>query len=248
MADPVWNNLAKSQIDPETIEEAIARLVAEHEASPTAHLGEGEALQAHRTNEVLDHLQGSVVPDKSSLKELSFYFPPTTTDGLSPYGSATAFDLRWDLYVESGVDDVSSLSGVPLYETYLNNQVCSFLLEFSAIFDQANASTAEALWTIIGFEIEDDRVRGFNMFEAFGTKTYTDWYTIDMTKLRTFRAVYFKNEEVARFYIDGDLIDEISGAYVPSSSDMTFSLTHTRNTASDNHFYVLGAKISAYER
>ncbi len=32
MADPVWGLLQKAQDDPETIEEAIVRLIGEHEA------------------------------------------------------------------------------------------------------------------------------------------------------------------------------------------------------------------------
>lgn len=69
MAD-TWGFLPKSQVDPETIEEAIARLIAEHEADPQAHLGSGEALETHRINEVIDHPAGSVVADKTSRSQL----------------------------------------------------------------------------------------------------------------------------------------------------------------------------------
>ena len=64
--------MAKSQEDNETIEQAIDRIVAEHEHEPTAHTGENESLAAHRENEVLDHLAGSVVADKLSGREIVF--------------------------------------------------------------------------------------------------------------------------------------------------------------------------------
>lgn len=59
-----WGAQPKSQVDPETIEEAITRIVAQHEHDPTSHLGENESIEAHRTSEVIDHLASSVYDDK----------------------------------------------------------------------------------------------------------------------------------------------------------------------------------------
>lgn len=64
MADPVWATLAKSQDDPTTIGEAIAAAIASHEASPESHMGVGESIDVHRTNDIIDHPAGSVVGDK----------------------------------------------------------------------------------------------------------------------------------------------------------------------------------------
>jgi hypothetical protein len=43
-----WGQLAKSQTDPEKIEEAIKRLINEHNADPEAHLVEGGSLKSHK--------------------------------------------------------------------------------------------------------------------------------------------------------------------------------------------------------
>lgn len=64
MSVEVWQNLPKAQDNPETIEEAIDRKIAEHEADATAHLGDNESLAAHRQSEVIDHMAESIVPDK----------------------------------------------------------------------------------------------------------------------------------------------------------------------------------------
>ena len=64
MAESVWGQLAKAQDDPETIEEAIARLIAEHETNAGAHTGAGEALETHKTQVIVDHPAGSIVEDK----------------------------------------------------------------------------------------------------------------------------------------------------------------------------------------
>ena len=69
MADPVWGQLHKAQDDEETIEEAIVRLIAVHEADSGAHTGSGESLETHKTQEVVDHPADSIVPDKFSQKE-----------------------------------------------------------------------------------------------------------------------------------------------------------------------------------
>ena len=64
MSVETWDQLPKNQTDPETIEQAIARLIAVHEADPEAHTGANESLQAHRQNEIIDHPASSIVPDK----------------------------------------------------------------------------------------------------------------------------------------------------------------------------------------
>ncbi len=59
-----WGSLQKSTEDDETIEQAIARLIAEHESDSESHLGVGESLEAHKTANVIDHPADSVVSDK----------------------------------------------------------------------------------------------------------------------------------------------------------------------------------------
>jgi hypothetical protein len=69
----VWGNLPKAQDDAETIEEAIARLIGVHEAEPTSHTGDGEAIDVHRKNEIIDHPAQSVVFDKRPFQEYEEY-------------------------------------------------------------------------------------------------------------------------------------------------------------------------------
>jgi len=74
MTLPLWGQLQKSLDDTETIEQAIERIVAEHNAEPEAHLGTGESLSEHKHTTVLDHPAGSVLADKFSDDEHFFYF------------------------------------------------------------------------------------------------------------------------------------------------------------------------------
>jgi len=59
-----WGDLTKSQADNETIEEAIARLIAAHNADEESHLATGQSLQSHKASEIIDHLAQSVYRDK----------------------------------------------------------------------------------------------------------------------------------------------------------------------------------------
>lgn len=98
MAEPVWGQLEKSQVDDETIEEAIARLIQAHEDDANAHAAAGESLDTHKDQAVVDHPIGSVVGDKFTNKELAFTFPFESLDQ----------------FVKSGAGIVSQIGGVRL--------------------------------------------------------------------------------------------------------------------------------------
>jgi len=71
MALPVWGNLQKSQIDSETIEEAIARLIQGHEDDSDAHIEVGESLQSHKASAIIDHVVSSIIADKIGAGEVT---------------------------------------------------------------------------------------------------------------------------------------------------------------------------------
>ncbi|MEI7961345.1 MAG: right-handed parallel beta-helix repeat-containing protein [archaeon] len=67
-----WGLLPKSQVDSETIEEAIARLITAHNDDETAHLDVGQSLQSHASSEIIDHLADSVLNDKLQLQSRAY--------------------------------------------------------------------------------------------------------------------------------------------------------------------------------
>lgn len=83
----VWGTLAKSQIDPQTVDEAIAAAIAAHEADTSAHVDVGESLYSHKASEVIDHVARSVVADKFSIGLFSNDF------NIWPMISLDAFDV-----------------------------------------------------------------------------------------------------------------------------------------------------------
>ena len=66
-----WAQMPKSQIEAETIEEAIERIVQEHDDDATAHLGTDQSLEAHKSADIIDHLADSIIEDKIGDGEVS---------------------------------------------------------------------------------------------------------------------------------------------------------------------------------
>lgn len=100
MSLPLWGELQKSQDNPETIEEAIIRLIGVHNDDPTSHLGEGRSLEAHKTEGVIDHPAGSLLADKRSEKEIWRYYLCRPSEGWQTNGEET-YDLDSGLYLRA---------------------------------------------------------------------------------------------------------------------------------------------------
>lgn len=59
-----WGFLSKNQIDPERVEAAIDRIIAEHNDDEQAHIGESRSLDQHKLSDVIDHVVASIIADK----------------------------------------------------------------------------------------------------------------------------------------------------------------------------------------
>lgn len=103
MALNVWGLLEKSQSDSEKIEEAIDRLISEHNDDEDSHLETGQSLQSHKASAIIDHLALSIVEDK--LANSSVTSDKITTNQI------VAKDFRTASDVGSSVDGVKFYSG-----------------------------------------------------------------------------------------------------------------------------------------
>lgn len=90
MSIPTWGMLEKSQVDPETIEEAINRLIAAHDLLPD-----------HKASEIIDHLAASIIADK--IKEW---------EEVSLAGNFKRGDIHWLTAFESIDGYDKSVAGV----------------------------------------------------------------------------------------------------------------------------------------
>jgi len=110
MSNPVWGLLEKAQDDPQTILQAIAELIAAHEADAEAHLGTGEALQSHRASEIIDHAANSVVRDKLEFDRFAIDDMFATLDGWDTSAGVSQMGIGdVEIYAGPVINDIDQM-------------------------------------------------------------------------------------------------------------------------------------------
>lgn len=211
MALPLWSQLQKSQDNPETIEQAITRLIGEHEADPEAHLGAGESLSEHKHHEVIDHPAMSIVPDKISTGDLTF---ETTFESLAGFtktsnvtnpawpgaifdifdGGGDTATLRTNL---EGIIPTGAASKNFLIDIYLYRDSSDDLEQFYIGLINTTFSTRYA-----GFKVINGELFGF---ARIGGSEYTTSKLADMDNVRTYflRVYYDHAANTIYWFING---------------------------------------------
>lgn len=168
MALPLWGVLEKAQDDSETIEQAIARLIDEHKADPTAHLGVGESLEQHKTSSIIDHPPESVVLDKLPFTQYDEFKADLGSHGWSfeeGTGSATSTLIDVSLFSQSEV----LLIGNTNHLAGSNYPDADLMYQFYCRLTGASSSDGVLYftWDVDGYD-SDDRIS----IEKDGTNFY----------------------------------------------------------------------------
>lgn len=219
MSTEVWGLMPKSQIDTETVEEAITRIVGVHEADPTSHLGENESIDAHRKSEVIDHLAFSIPVDKQVIRDLVYNFNFSSLDALNKIGSITLNSTDGVIF------DVANPS--PLESTlYFNSQYFNTLLKDdsdinfeTSVFLDYTTESFYASWGL-AFVESGSGDNGFSFYATNGhlyayvkrntTIVSSEIVGISATISHYYRAFYNKTDEKVYFYIDDSLIKTLT--------------------------------------
>jgi len=214
----VYGNLPKSQTDNETIEEMIDRKISEHEASPTAHMGTGESIDVHRKTEIVDHLAGSVLNDKFTMREFTYQtdFKDLINYETSGYVSVDLFSLR--LETDYGDNNISK-AYLQFYRPspYLDTRK-DLLIQFVSQVAQSNTNGKIYLGLNTVNSITGNEFIGFERINGV-TKAIvkTDTSTLSSTAISVnmsdphlYRVQYIQGDLKYYFYIDGQLVAEIS--------------------------------------
>lgn len=237
MSNPTWGMLAKSQDDDETIEEAIERIIAEHNSDEESHLGVGESLQSHKASEIIDHLAESIVADKlqdfiiTGQKlaydrfELACVFE--SLDGYIEYvtGSASSSIYVGSLRISTGAT-INSLYSVRA-EAWTEGDGIIFagFPRFMAVLRFASLADREGFW-ILGTE----NYNGFGFKIADGKLYAVHWadeveYTTEITASLDFSVfhaykVFFHTGDRIDFYVDDVIVASHSTNLIdPSVAD-----------------------------
>lgn len=212
-----WAGLEKSADDDETIEEAIDRLIAVHEASPTSHLGEGESLQSHKSEEVIDHPAGSVLADKQTSIETIVRSSFSSLDSWVGGGSYSNPSLGVaSIGIESGgVENSKLVTDLLLPYPFLDvtydlmfQVVAQFIIDdddFSFCFGQLNDITTNLHG--IGFVFEGGELKGHAQNST--EEKETSAITIDLSLAHVYRYNLQASTGKIKFFIDGAEVGEI---------------------------------------
>jgi hypothetical protein len=223
-----WGQMTKAQDDSTTIDEAIASAISAHEADPESHMGEGESIENHRINEVIDHPAGSVPIDKFSFSRLiKTWFE--SIDGWSVYktltGNVTAGLGALFLTTGATINSVASVNALGSVFVGLNMNKAFYwrtTLQFSS------TTNFLSYWGM-GYLIDLDEFNGFGFRYVGGVlQAYMGDYTnlatvtisgIDLTIAHVYEIRHTVVPQKAEFYIDGNLVATFDSGNFPDNAD-----------------------------
>lgn len=232
MTLPLWGMMQKAQDDPETIEQAIARMIAEHEADPEAHLGEGESLSMHKHEEVIDHPAFSIVGDKFSNTDIIINTPIQSNDALAAGSNGSPLNMRYIVAGDFDDDLVRYGAFLPPSYHFADRLADDFIIrgtigadwyggdgfvQFGMLRVQ-NANSTTKILNGFYFSIEDGGV-----FARVHSPTFDD-YELVLTEKETYDSQTWEIENRAS---EDLLIFRINGVEVWTCSTATLGQTYT---------------------
>jgi hypothetical protein len=209
MGIQTWEGLQKNSTNDETIEQAIARLIAVHEADSNSHLGVGESLQAHKNADVIDHPMDSVVPDKINSYQ-KFNFPVLLNssvdipDNCFVGSGAITFQVYQDTS-NSGEGSVFLFNfDVSDYGYTDGDIVVDFRLVLSG---SAGTKQGRYEFGFAGVELKS----GYYRFLWYTTSwQYSSWFSDTLNWKKHFRVLYSKIDQTIYFYLNQEIIFSIN--------------------------------------
>jgi len=234
-----WGGMTKAQDNSQTIDEAIAFAIAEHEADPESHMGAGESIENHRVNDIIDHPQGSVVSDKTSVNQLQM---ATNFEDVSGWYTVaqTTFNEFGNFYLGTnstvGNAAYSTLEdGVPILCNQFHKNVLAqivFSISTGAVgLYKINLSLLGDIdfYLGLGFEIDNLTLKGvFNDGDTVQKKTL-----LTIERNRTYVARAFANQATQKieFWVDGTLIDSYDFAQEYTSDETLAPYFHAEKVS-----------------
>ena len=237
MAIVAWGAQPKSQFDNETIEEAIARLIAVHMADEASHLGVGESLQSHKASSIIDHLAASIVADKLAdisveprsinINKLQICPVFESLDAWEPWGDGGAgcgVGCAWINTLSDAASYKKIMSGVSALDLDLSvqNSLVEFILEFS------HNTSQEAFF---GFGEVGSEFFGFKVLNGVLYAVVDDNYVnphtdelpaIDVRLWHSYRAILTCGSKI-EFYVD-DVLVHTETTYFPGPGSINKGL------------------------
>lgn len=214
MAEPVWGQLEKSQVDNETIEQAIARLIQAHEDDADAHAVAGESLDVHKEQAIIDHPAGSLLKDKISDKEQAIMCDFESLDPWTTVGTVyiAHLGLMRLLGEFGGVVNSSANMSLPFVIAFLSeNKTALWQATMAKKYGGlGNWRAGPYYLTVVpdydGWYFEEIAGVLRAKVKKGGVSFQSDPIAIDTTLYHVYRIQNFPAEDLLKFFIDGVLV------------------------------------------
>lgn len=216
-----WGLVPKAQDDPQTIDEAIADAIANHEADPDAHLGDGEALDSHRASEIIDHLAESIVPDKL---ENNFFLSRLNCpqfQSLEPFNvNASEYYVFLDnisIWTSSSLNNVATLwplVGISAVANFANDIQLNIpiLLNCDGTYEAwfgCGDFSEDYNDAFVGFKVSGGHIYASSCDGNNANRTNVDLGVVSEDIIKSYRVEFF-NSSHCNFYIDNILVATIT--------------------------------------
>jgi hypothetical protein len=205
-----WGEMTKSQIDATKIEERMTQMISEHNDDPTAHMADDQSIGLHRINDVLDHPQSSIVPDKMSAR-----FPTYTNS----FCNASSWESAGDA-TQIGDGSLRILTTSATHNSYIIPPIAflegmdfptkGFLYNMAFAYYIVGSPTFTGLiglgddYTGFGFSINSTGIRAFYAVE--GSITYSGYLSITEDEIHACRFFVDPVENVLNVWVDDVLL------------------------------------------
>lgn len=211
-----WGDLQKAQDDPETIEEAIARLIDVHNDDATSHNEDVQSLGLHRTDETIDHPQSSILPDKFTSRQLWWNFDLHTLDDWE--GDTDVFLLSSpgiEVSIPTGGTVVKEINTHPYDAFDIMDWSKHPYFEASVYLNPQTGRLREFNWggsigdNVLGFKWDSGT---FTCVAIINGTDHSETVTgLTLTGLRNYRAMVDPATGNVQYFVDGVLVKEITG-------------------------------------
>lgn len=242
MSIETWGLMPKSQTDNETIEQAIARLIAEHETDPTAHLGPNESIEAHRNSEVIDHLAGSIVPDKqSNTKKVFDYNLGIINASNIDNCTVTAGPFNTVIKQTTGQNGLGSYyvdTLLPYDYGYADGEI---LIDFIYGNQNQNYTWLHRLYfgfCVLEFKYTQMRIGYYN-----GSWQYTSWVTWNEQWFQHFRIHYDVVNGVLNVFFRDTVLLSVAYTILFENDEFSMQLWINRGSETTNYMYMANLKV-----
>jgi hypothetical protein len=251
---PNWGQLEKSLTDSEKIEEAINRLIQDHNDDPNAHLAEGQSLYSHKAAEIIDHLVASIVSDKIkrgaidllklSLTEHQFISVFESLDGWEKTLGVEAKIFGMAMQTGSTINTERKLSAEPFgdvkaidftKDTFFQTSICLGSNTNQLIYFIAGPCNLDVDDNGFGFKILNGTLYAIHIVGDGATRTEytTEISGITITAWNVYRAELDAAAGKIYFYVNG-ILKATHDSNLPTGNAPVMMSYYIKNTVNAN--------------